>query len=157
MTEPEPMLDVARGDVAVSRQLSAALRAISRSTADPMLKEQIGAVLAGRASVRDLAAGEAFSRVLDGVMPRAMAKYAALSDEERARLAEQERQELERYRHRTRQEAEPSADARAAPAPPRRHVVPGTRAPDREQVVTPDEPDDDDRFFQERNRHGWLT
>lgn len=36
-------------------------------------------------------------------------------------------------------------------------VIPGTRKPNRERIHQPDdEMDDDDRYFQERNRHGWL-
>jgi hypothetical protein len=36
-------------------------------------------------------------------------------------------------------------------------VIPGTRKPNRELIHVPDdEMDDDDRYFQERRRHGWL-
>ncbi|WP_267465957.1 hypothetical protein [Nocardia cyriacigeorgica] len=34
---------------------------------------------------------------------------------------------------------------------------PGTRKPNREQVGTPDEPDEDDVYLQERQQRGWLV
>ncbi|WP_280220100.1 hypothetical protein [Nocardia neocaledoniensis] len=175
---PEPMLDVARGDIAVSRQVSAALRVIAANSRDDGLKKQIGEILAGRGSVRDLAATESFNRVLDGVLPTAMSKLAELPEAERERLAEQGRVELEQYRQ-TPNPAQPAADTTGSaetappaatrpsehqtantapqqPNPSRSGVIPGTRKPNREQVVTPDEPDDDDLYYQERQRRGWL-
>lgn len=174
MNNPEPMLDVARGDIAVSRQVSAALRAIATSTRDESLKRQIGEILAGRGSVRDLAGAEAFNRVLDGVLPAEMRKIAELPEEERDRLAEQGRAELERFRESpnptlprstapandTALTAERSSEPVHTPAPatttPQRGVIPGTRKPDRERIVTPDEPDDDDLYYQDRQQRGWL-
>jgi hypothetical protein len=35
-------------------------------------------------------------------------------------------------------------------------VIPGTRKPDRERIVTPDEPDDDDLYYRNRRQSGWL-
>jgi hypothetical protein len=174
VNNPEPMLDVARGDIAVSRQVSAALRVIASSTRDDALKRQIGEILAGRASVRDLAGAESFNRVLDGVLPAAMQKIAELSEEERDRLAEQGRAELEQFRESPNpgpptttapaSEAAPSADRSSEPAPTppqatdtsQHGVIPGTRKPNREQIVTPDEPDGDDLYYQNRQQRGWL-
>ncbi|MDO3647611.1 hypothetical protein [Nocardia mangyaensis] len=167
MKEPEPILDVARGDVAVSRQVSDALRAISRGSTDPALRNQIGEILAGRASVRELARCESFNRILDGVVPVAMTKYAELSDEERARQVEQGRAELERYRS----AAESMQPTNAAPEPivatesraptgrseGQAHTISGTRKPNRERVVAPEELDEDDLYFQERRQRGWLS
>ncbi|MFF5037447.1 hypothetical protein [Nocardia salmonicida] len=173
MNNPEPMLDVARGDIAVSRQVSAALRVIATSTHDDALKRQIGEILAGRASVRDLAGAESFNRVLDGVLPAAMQKIAELSEEERDRLAEQGRAELEQFRESPNpapttsapaNETAPSLDRSSGPTPTppqatdtsQPGVIPGTRKPNREQIVTPDEPDDDDLYYQDRQQRGWL-
>ncbi|MFI6998754.1 hypothetical protein [Nocardia sp. NPDC050175] len=165
MNTPEPIFDVARGDVAVSRRLSDALRTLAANTSDPAVKEQIRGVLAGKLGVRDFARTEAFSRTLDRVMPTALQRFAAMSDEDRARLAEQGRAELERYREQA---------AAAAPAPPSTsiddqpkfqqepspgsgHVVAGTRKPDRDRVVAPDDPDEDDLYFRERRQRGWMV
>lgn len=174
----EPMLDVARGDIAVSRQVSAALRVIAANSRDDALKNQIGEILAGRGSVRDLAGAESFSRVLDGVLPTAMSKLAELPEAERERLAEQGRTELEHYRQ-TPPPAQPAVSSTGSPEttvpaatrfsepptgnavphqpnPSHSTVTPGTRKPNREQIFTPDEPDDDDLYYQERQRRGWL-
>lgn len=170
MKELEPILDVARGDIGVSKQVSDALRAISRGSADSALKDQIRDILAGRGSVRDLARNEAFNRLLDSAIPAAMAKNAELSDEERARQVEQGRLELERARRAAESaagESEASVESATTqpgtavppglPAPSSGRIITGTRKPDRDRVVTPDEPDEDDLFFQERQRRGWLT
>ncbi|MFC4124107.1 hypothetical protein [Nocardia rhizosphaerae] len=159
MKEPEPMFDVARGDAAVSRQVGDALRAIARGSGDRALQEQIANILAGRGSVREFARGEAFNRVLDGVLPSAMAEYSALSDEERARLAEEGRLELERVRNQleAEQAAAVASEPTTPPAPTAGRVIPGSRKPNRDRVVSPDEPDDEDLYFRERNQKGWLS
>ena len=159
MKESEPILDAARGDAAVSKQLSDALRIIARGTPDRALQQQIRDILSGNGSVRDLAQGEAFNRVLDGVIPDAMAKYHAMSEEERGRQVDEGRSELERCRR----ALEQTAPAEELPAQTRQHdapnqyVISGTRKPNRDRVVAPDEPDDDDLYFQERSQRGWLT
>ncbi len=35
-------------------------------------------------------------------------------------------------------------------------LIPGTRKPNRDLIVTPDEPDDDDLYFRDRRQRGWL-
>ncbi|WP_336085287.1 hypothetical protein [Nocardia sp. SSK8] len=170
MKEQEPILDVARGDAAVSRQVGDALRTIARGTGDPALRRQISDILAGRSSARDLANGDAFNRLLDAAVPDALAKYHAMSDEERAREVEQGRAELERTRRELEREAaaEASAAKSGGPsgdpypqsqqhAPSNQHVISGTRKPNRDRVVTPDDLDEDDLYFQERNQRGWLS
>ncbi|WP_280232393.1 hypothetical protein [Nocardia cyriacigeorgica] len=174
MTSPEPILDVAGDDPAASRQLSDALRIIAANSSDPALRDQISAVLNGDLQVRDFVRAEAFSQTLDRVMPAALEHYETMSEEERRRLAEQGETELERYRAAltdsgpppVRDSSPPDAPAPSAPettaTPPvvpdaaAGHVVPGTRKPNRDLIVTPDEPDDDDLYYQDRQRRGWL-
>ncbi|WP_433713009.1 hypothetical protein ACQP2U_01445 [Nocardia sp. CA-084685] len=36
-------------------------------------------------------------------------------------------------------------------------VHPGTRKPNRDRIVAPDEPDEDDRYFRDRQQNGWLV
>ncbi|WP_433660512.1 hypothetical protein ACQPW1_47620 [Nocardia sp. CA-128927] len=173
MTAPEPILDVARGDAAVSRQLSDTLRLLAANTTDPALKDQIGAVLSGKLGVRDFARTDAFTTTLDRVVPAALEQYSAMSEEQRHRLAEEGEAELERYRAQLAQPTPtsvvaPTPDSAPSPEPLRPEVssnnpgpsdgplIPGTRKPNREQIVTPDEPDDDDLFYQDRRQRGWL-
>ncbi|MFD3592191.1 hypothetical protein ACFWU5_05645 [Nocardia sp. NPDC058640] len=167
MSKPEPILDVAHGDPAVSKQLSAALRALSASSPDPAFKQQIAEVLAGRQGVREFAQGEGFNRILDAVVPTAMKKFSELSDADRARLAADEAAELERLRNVPSHDSQ-TAEGRLSEAAPESsgpsgatsatdRVIPGTRKPNREQVVTPDDPDDDDLYFQDRRDRGWLV
>ncbi|MFI2477230.1 hypothetical protein [Nocardia xishanensis] len=39
---------------------------------------------------------------------------------------------------------------------PASHGISGTQKPDRDRIVTPDDLDEDDRYFQDRNQRGWL-
>lgn len=175
MSAQEPILDVAGGDPAVSRQLTDALRALAANTTDPALKEQIGAILDGKLAVRDFVRAEAFNQTLDRVMPAALEEYESMPEDQRQRLAEQGEAELERYRAELREPTPP-----ASPAEPMNdsqrpqssgspeaastttfgtgagRLIPGTRKPDRDVVVTPDEPDEDDLYFRDRRQHGWL-
>ncbi|WP_225725997.1 MULTISPECIES: hypothetical protein [unclassified Nocardia] len=157
MSAPEPVFDVAHGDIAVSRRLSAALRTLAANTADPAMKEQIRAVLAGKLSMREFARTETFNRTLDRVMPAALQRLAAMPDEERDRLAAQGRADLERYREQPTEPDPPRPTPPAGPDAAAGHVIAGTRKPNRERIVTPDDPDDDDRYYQERRERGWLV
>lgn len=159
VSTPEPIHDLARGDVAVSRQLSIALRTILNATADRELENQIRAILEGRSSARDLMRSDAFNLVLDQTMPSAITQFNDMPEEERQRLAAQGQAQLEQLRH---QPAEHTASTPAPTAPdgcpPTAGAVhPGTRKPNRDQLVAPDEPDEDDMYFRDRRQNGWLT
>lgn len=136
-------------------------------TTDPRLKDQIRAILDGRASARQLMHSDAFNVVLDQTMSAAMQQFAEMPEEERQRLAAQGERQLDQLRD------QPSAwsapDRAAEPSPPHRipaapqprtspagSAPPGGRKPHRDQVVTPDEPDEDDLYFRDRWRNGWL-
>ncbi|MBF6081480.1 hypothetical protein IU485_08940 [Nocardia cyriacigeorgica] len=172
MNSPEPNFDIARGDAAVSRQLADALRILRDNSTDPALKDQVKAVLSGQIGPRDLLRTEAFNQTLDRVLPDALRRFDEMSDEERERLAAQGEAELERYRQEINRPA-PAAPPTESPASrpgephptgqpptaqnaPGNHLIPGTRKPNRDRVVAPDEPDEDDLYFDERNRRGWL-
>ncbi|WP_194814752.1 hypothetical protein [Nocardia sp. XZ_19_385] len=156
MNAPEPIHDLARGDVGVSRQLSRALRVLMDTATDPQLKNQLRGILEGKGSARDLMHSEAFNRVLDRTLPAAMQQFADMPEEERQRLADQGEAELQRLR------SEPLAEQQQSVAPPLAEppsappVVPGTRKPNRERVVTPDDEDEDDEYFRDRGQRGWL-
>ncbi|MGW6335086.1 hypothetical protein [Nocardia rhamnosiphila] len=166
MSSPEPVHDLARGDLGVSRQLSKALQVIMAGTTDPRLKDQIRAILDGRASARELLHSDAFNVVLDQTMPAAMQQFAEMPEEERQRLAAQGQRQLDQLRD---QPSTWSAPARSAespvpqsqvapqpPAPPTGSAQPGRRRSYRDEVVTPDEPDEDDLYFRDRWKNGWL-
>ncbi|WP_410871711.1 hypothetical protein [Nocardia sp. A7] len=161
MSTPEPLHDLARGDVAVSRQLSIALRTIMNGTADPVLKNQIQSILEGRGSARELMHSDAFNLILDQTVPAAMQQFADMSEEERQRLAAQGEAQLAQLRNQPAEQHPPTQPATAATpdntAPPAATVHPGTRKPNRDRIVTPDEPDEDDDYFRGRRENGWLT
>ncbi|MEV6661651.1 hypothetical protein [Nocardia fluminea] len=169
MNESEPIHDLAHGDVAKSRQLSVALRTIMNASADPALENQIRAILEGRGSARDLMHSEAFNTVLDQTMPSAIQQFADMPEEERQRLAAQGEQQLERLRNQppesftpfrtgeTTQNPVPAPEATQSASPSSSAVHPGTRKPNRERIVAPDEPDEDDLYFEDRRNRGWLV
>ncbi|WP_067859157.1 hypothetical protein [Nocardia shimofusensis] len=179
----EPMLDVVNGDIGMSRHLSKVLKIIADSPGvDKDLRNQLGEILAGKASFRDLARSESFTRLSEAAMPKIAADLAEQTPEQIQSLARAGEELLRRYRVEApeasstiddekmdsgspRPGSEPSTRTpSSAPddAPPSRstttprHVVPGTRKPDRDRIVTPDEPDDDDLYYGERQRRGWL-
>ena len=158
MNTPEPIHDLARGDVGVSRQLSIALRTIMNGTVDKGLENQIRAILEGRGSARELLRSDAFNVVLDQTMPAAIQQFNDMPEEERQRLAAQGEAQLEKLRN---QPDEPfgstPAHVRDSSSPEACVVHPGSRRPNRDRIVTPDEPDEDDEYFQDRRRNGWLT
>ncbi|MEV0852732.1 hypothetical protein [Nocardia fluminea] len=158
MSTPEPIHDLARGDIGVSRQLSRALRVLMDTATDPQLKNQLRGILAGTGSARDLLHSEGFNQVLDRTMPDAMRHFAEMSDEERQRLAEQGEADLARLRVQPLADEQhpPPAPPTFTPSAPADNVVPGTRKPNRERIVTPDEDDEDDAYFRERQQRGWL-
>lgn len=163
MDSPEPMLDVARGDIGQSRSLARALRGIADTSSDPAMRKQIGELLAGRGSVRDFARTEAFNQLADRFMPAALRKYSAMSEEQRTELAEQGKAELERLRQEpaplvapAAREPEPAPTGPTPTAAATAHIHPGTRKPNRDRIVMPDEPDADDLYFQERRDRGYL-
>ncbi|WP_446223849.1 hypothetical protein ACTWPB_00815 [Nocardia sp. IBHARD005] len=160
MSTPEPLHDLARGDVAVSRQLSIALRTIMNGTADPGLKNQIRAILEGRSSARDLMHSDAFNLILDQTLPAAMQQFADMPEEERQRLAAQGEAQLEQLRNQPAEQSPPTQPYTAATpessSPTAGTVHAGTRKPNRDRIVTPDEPDEDDDYFRDRRENGWL-
>ncbi|HLS78901.1 MAG TPA: hypothetical protein VK083_19145 [Nocardia sp.] len=174
----EPMLDVVNGDVGMSRHLTKALKIISETPGiDEDLRKQLGDIMTGKASFRDLARSESFTRLTEAAMPKIAADLAGQTPEKIQALARAGEAILQRYReqapdgcsqihedepgsagHQAGQapSAAPNDETNSSGASAARYVVPGTRKPDRDQLVTPDEPDDDDIYYQERHRHGWL-
>lgn len=164
MSAPEPIHDLARGDVAVSRQLSKALQVIMAGTADKQLKNQIRAILDGRGSARELMRSDAFNTVLDRTMPAAMQQFADMPEDERQRLAAQGQAQLDQLRNQPPEWSTPPRPAEPAPQPPiapqppppAAATSPARRKSYKDQVVTPDEPDEDDLYFSDRRKNGWL-
>ena len=165
MTQPDEFIfDIAKGDRGVSRHMRDSLFAIRSATADPGIRNQIDDVLAGKASMRSFGASEAFAQIIDGVPRTLMDQTLHMPEEERQRLAERGERELDRLR-------EPDASSSASghadmpntpgiPPSARRPTdsmpVPNSRKPNREQIFIPDEPDEDDLYYQNRRNNGWL-
>ncbi len=103
------MLDVARGDAALSRHLKNSLTVLRDKVADPEFKSLVDDVVAGRRSLRDTVTSPAFSRALDPLMEQAAEHYRTLSDEEREELRRTGEQQFEQLR---RDEEEQAAAAR---------------------------------------------
>ena len=54
------------------------------------------------------------------------------------------------------EEPRPPSRLISCPSPAGSPTISGTGKANREQLYTPDEPDDDDLYFQERRNNGWL-
>lgn len=172
MSTPEPQIDVAHGDIGLSRFLQDTLKVLASNTKDADLQRQIEEISAGRASLHSLMQCGAFTQIIDQALPAAGQEAAARSDDELHRLAEAGEAILESYRNEdldtppnTEQSSESASqkpldhtlEAPQADDPgPTRNAIPGTRKPNRDQIVSPDELDEDDLYFQERRQRGWL-
>ncbi|BDU05192.1 hypothetical protein [Nocardia cyriacigeorgica] len=173
--DDEPMLDSVNGDIGMSRHLSKALKILADSpiVADD-LQKQLRDILAGRGSLRDLAHSDSFARFSDTLLPKIAEENATRTPQETQRLAAAGESILERYRNEERERPsstegtprpvdgpQPGGQASHASEPrpaatPGSHVIPGTRKPNRDRIVMPDEPDDDDLYFEDRRNRGWL-
>ncbi|NEW40979.1 hypothetical protein GV793_18970 [Nocardia cyriacigeorgica] len=165
---PEPTYDVAGGDPGASRQLRKSLEALRSAAPSPEIRKQLDDVIAGRVSMREFGTSDGFAGILDRALPpRAMNKLSSLSSSELEAMAEQGLAEQDRLRDERPDAARPTATEPESPDPRAAaqtsadraevRLHPGTRKPNRERVVTPDEPDEDDLYFQERQQRGWLV
>lgn len=94
--EREPMLDIARGDRALSRHLRRSLEALRERTDDRDFRRQIDDILAGRVSLRNAAFTGTFERGLTPHFKLGMQRWQEVSEEERERLAEEGRAAFDR-------------------------------------------------------------
>lgn len=168
MVDSESLIDSARGDIGLSRQLKDTLKYLAENISDADLKRQIGEISAGRASMQDLMNCDGFTSVLDHALPVVGREMESKSDAELHSLAAAGEAVLERYRNIVPESSDPpqaiepeedqqrsSHDARDTTS----SVVPGTRKPNRDLTVGPvdDLDDDDDRYFRESRDRGWLV
>ncbi|WP_280507213.1 hypothetical protein [Nocardia flavorosea] len=176
--EEEPMLDLAGGHIGMSRHLRSALNILAGSGLAPDMEKQLREIAQGNGSLRDLRHSESFLRLSDSVLAQAQEDLRAQTPDEKKRLIDEGNATLASYRQRDPDVPEPPPPAAPvpppepspAPAPPGAlpgstattgPAAPGNPAPDRRQswrdvVVTPDEPDEDDLYFQERRQRGCL-
>ncbi|SDP94508.1 hypothetical protein SAMN04487905_11628 [Actinopolyspora xinjiangensis] len=80
-------MDVARGDVGLSRHLRNSLRIIRDKTNDSEFKEMADEVIAGKRSLREASQSDLFSRVLDSQVEKASMEISSMDSEELDRLA----------------------------------------------------------------------
>lgn len=177
--EEEPMLDLAGGDIGMSRHLRSALNILAGSGLAPDMEKQLREIAQGNGSLRDLRHSESFLRLSDSVLAQTQEDLRGRPPEEKQRLIDEGNATLESYRRRDPNTPEP-ADAVPPPkpssGPDHLGALPGSTATTgpattgdpapqpprnrrqswRDVVVTPDEPDEDDLYFQERRQRGWL-
>ncbi|TLW94944.1 hypothetical protein FFT09_03585 [Saccharomonospora piscinae] len=103
---PDPLLDVARGDAALSRHLRNSLTLLRGKTEDPEFRHLVDDVLTGRRGLRDVAGSAAFARALNPLAEQGAEQYRALSDEERDELAALGERQFAELRERERAEAQ---------------------------------------------------
>ncbi|MBM4555123.1 hypothetical protein GS466_08970 [Rhodococcus hoagii] len=87
MNEPTPPLDVSHGDLSVSNHLRQSLTILASRTPDPAARAALVECISGRESVRELIGNEAFATMLDNLLPRALAEFHSLSEEQLIQMA----------------------------------------------------------------------
>lgn len=90
-----PQLLPSISNARVNAALADSLRALRAHTRQAELRERIDEVLAGRASLRDLAREDAFATVVGPVAERGWQQWEAMPDEDRDRLAADARQRFD--------------------------------------------------------------
>ena len=97
MTTPDdPLLDVARGDVDLSRQLSRSLRAAREATQDRGLRAVLDDVVSGRQGLRDATADPSFRRAAEAGAEVFLERWRAMNQDDRDELVRQGQQDLDR-------------------------------------------------------------
>lgn len=94
--EGEAMMDVARGDRAVSRHLRDSLKLLRDKSEDQDFRRQIDDILAGRMSLREAASTGTFERGIAAPFEAGMQRFQELSEEEKDRMAAQGEEAFER-------------------------------------------------------------
>ena len=114
MTRPEqePLLDIARGDAARSRQLRSSLRVLRERTDNPQFRKLLDDVLAGRTGLRDAARTPLFDQVVSPGVQQTVERLREMPDEEKQRRAAEAEAQLKRFR----EEAESSPNRPEPPA-----------------------------------------
>lgn len=100
MNQPdqEPLLDIARGDAARSRQLRSSLRVLRDRTENPEFRKLLDEVLAGRKGMREVARTSLFDQVVTPRVQQAVERLREMPEEEKQRRAAQAEAQLERFR-----------------------------------------------------------
>lgn len=96
--EPEPLLDIARGDAARSRQLRSSLNVLRERTDNPQFRKLLDDVLAGRTGLRDAARTPLFAQVVTPHVQQAVERLREMPEEEKQRRAAQAKAQLDRFR-----------------------------------------------------------
>jgi hypothetical protein len=96
--EREPTLDIAHGDVALSKHLKNSLEVLKDKVDDPEFGRMVDDITAGRRSLRDMVTSPVFARALDPLVEQGAETYRSLSEQEREELREQGEEQLERLR-----------------------------------------------------------
>ncbi|MGW0177228.1 hypothetical protein ACWDUM_25670 [Rhodococcus sp. NPDC003322] len=90
MTTPdETPLDVARGDRAVSAHLASSLKLLAAKSRDADFSAATAEVVAGRRSLRDLAASPVFDQVLGPLVRSFAEQYRQFDESDREALADE--------------------------------------------------------------------
>lgn len=92
----EPMLDVARGDKAVSEHLRESLKAMRDDSEDKDFRRLIDDVLGGEMSLREAAMTDLFDRTISRSLARTTRQFDGLSESELDRLAAEGTAEFKR-------------------------------------------------------------
>ncbi|WP_216209224.1 hypothetical protein [Amycolatopsis aidingensis] len=103
--EPEPALDIARGDAALSKHLKNSLNLLRSKSDDPEFKRLVDDITAGRRSLRDAVTSPVLARELNPLMDQATQHYRNLSEEEREELARTGERQFAELRQEEEQEA----------------------------------------------------
>lgn len=109
--DEEPTLDIAHGDVALSKHLKNSLGVLKDKVDDPEFKRMVDDITSGRRSLRDMITNPAFANALNAHVEQGAETYRNLSDEEKSELAKQGEEQFEQMREDIQNPKRSAADA----------------------------------------------
>ena len=86
-TPPDSTLDIAGGDIGLSRHLKDSLRLLAKRSDEPAFSRLIDDVLSGKRSLREAYTDPPYTRVMDAQVHAFADRWDAMSEEEKEELA----------------------------------------------------------------------
>lgn len=115
--EQEPTLDIARGDQARSQHLRESLKVLRQKVDNPEFHRLVDDVLAGKASLREVAQTAAFGQTVAPLAQQAVDRMNDMPEDERQALTYEGERQFDELRRQLAQDSEPGMQAERENAP----------------------------------------
>ncbi|WP_406689623.1 hypothetical protein REH65_26760 [Saccharopolyspora sp. ID03-671] len=115
--DQDPMLDIARGDRARSQHLRDSLQLLRGKVDNPEFRRIVDDVLAGKASLREVAQTAAFGQAVAPLAQQAVDRMKEMTEDERTALADEGERQFDELRRNLAERAESGMPAKRETSP----------------------------------------